>query len=120
METATWIIAAASILNIIVLAVYAYFTWGIWQETQRNAELAKQLTVQGRDGFKLQIVASYLQSREAALGFSVQQGSSEAHTQAELAIIAGVLKETFPDNWEALKLCIENVSRGHGPYISYR
>lgn len=28
METATWIIAAASMLNAAVLAIYAYFTWG--------------------------------------------------------------------------------------------
>jgi len=37
MNTATWIVAVTSIGNLIVLGVYAYFTWGLWHEATRTA-----------------------------------------------------------------------------------
>jgi hypothetical protein len=40
--TSEQIIAGATVVNVAVTAVYAFFTWRLWLETRRQAELTKQ------------------------------------------------------------------------------
>ena len=64
MQTATWVIAGASVLNVIVLGAYAWFTWGIWRETQRSARRTEELARLSRDTLKLQVLAHQVESTE--------------------------------------------------------
>lgn len=66
METATWVIAGASVVNVLVLAVYAGFTWGIWRETRRTAERTELLARQARDAFRLNILVAYQEEIRSA------------------------------------------------------
>ncbi len=67
METATWVIAAAGMLNVIVLAVYAWFTLGMWRETQRSALRTEDLARQSRDALKLQTLVTILNGEHPVL-----------------------------------------------------
>jgi hypothetical protein len=50
--TSTTVIAVATAVNVAVTMVYAYFTWRLWQETRREAELTGQQAVQTREIFE--------------------------------------------------------------------
>lgn len=65
METATWVIAFSSLVNVMVLAVYAYFTWGIWKETQQGAQQTQSLVRQSRDAVKAPVMNFVLNVEEA-------------------------------------------------------
>jgi hypothetical protein len=55
MDTATWVIAGASIGNVIVLGLYAYFMWGLWSEAARTALRTEELVRQATDALRLQV-----------------------------------------------------------------
>jgi hypothetical protein len=46
------IIAGATVVNVAVTAVYAFFTWRLWQETGKQAKLTEQQAAQTRDMFE--------------------------------------------------------------------
>jgi hypothetical protein len=114
----TWLMAGAGVINLIVLGAYAWFTWGIWSETQRSARRTEELAKQARDTFKLQVLGSYLQSRATAIAFGQPPGSSEARAQAELDLLEGLFRETFPDRWKEINAYREKAAREKGPYVS--
>jgi hypothetical protein len=50
--TSDSIIAVATVCTVIVTAVYAFFTWRLWKETQRQAELTGQQAKPTREMFE--------------------------------------------------------------------
>jgi uncharacterized membrane protein len=109
METATWVIAGSSVLNLAVLAAYAWFTWGIWRETQTSALRTEELARQSRDAFRMQIVTSYLeetrQSLQPAKGSPITRELRAARARA----LARFLEEAFPDHWPDVEQVIVEV-----------
>jgi hypothetical protein len=102
METATWVIAAASVVNLVVLGVYAWFTHGIWRETQQTALRTEDLARRSADAFRLQFLATYLQEiRAVSLAFDA---SPDAVQYAELGaeVAARLLRDAFPDLWRTI------------------
>ncbi len=89
MENATWVIAAASLVNLLVLVAYAFFTWGIWRETQRSGERTEVLVREAIEGFKFRVLATYLDylryldSGEQAMQM-LKAAFPEQHEQIEL------------------------------------
>ncbi len=51
-NTSNTVIAVATAVNVAVTAVYALFTWRLWQETRRQAELSRQQAAQTREIFE--------------------------------------------------------------------
>lgn len=111
METANWIVAGASVLNLLVLATYAWFTWGIWNETRQSARRTEELVEESRAEFKLHVLETYLQGRSAALALGDPQGHFEARTRYELVLLKGLLQMTFPDKWEEIRQFEEKIAR---------
>ena len=111
---ATWVIAGASVLNVIVLGAYAWFTWGIWRETQRNAIRTDQLARQSRDAFRLQLVATYFEqgrnlpelSPDAALRYDV--------AKSRLVVLKRLFRAAFPDHWSDVESSLLEVAQALG------
>lgn len=120
METATWIIAGASLLNAFVLAVYAWFTWGIWRETERNARQTQELVSQSRADFKLHVLATYSQGRCAAMALGTPETRTDARIEAELWLLEGLLEKAFPTEWKEINLHKEKMAKERGPIVVNR
>jgi hypothetical protein len=97
METATWVIAAASALNVIVLGLYAWFTLGIWRETQRSGLRTEELARQARDTLKLQVLALFLEGTRQ-IASNLPSGDARPEV-AKLAMrhYTDLLRRAFPE-----------------------
>jgi hypothetical protein len=60
----TWIIAGASVVNVLVLLGYAISTRGIRRETQRSALNTEKLAMRSWETLKLQVVLSLVELRQ--------------------------------------------------------
>ncbi len=107
--------------GVIAVATVAYVlgTFMLWCATRQTASRTKELALQARDAFNLQVLASYLQSRATAIAFAQPPGSSEARAQSELDLLEGLLQQTFPDRWKEISAYIQKAARGKGPYVSH-
>ncbi len=109
METATWVIAGASIVNIIVLVMYAFFTWGIWRETRQGGRRTEELARQARDALWVQIGAILFQVREEALsrgrrepGDKVSPGREERAVKRLMRAVFGREEPQIESIWYAI------------------
>ncbi len=90
MDWPSWISAGASVVNVVVLIMYAISTRGIRRETGRQAELAGELARQAKAGFKLQVLVAY-------------QEQIRAGSVAGVALMEKALAQAFPDDWAELQ-----------------
>lgn len=88
----TWLMAGASVVNLIVLAAYAYFTWGIWSETRRSARRTEELAKATYNAVLLQFVAILVQERNL---LQERHGTTPARTRFPW--------RTFDDLWELFR-----------------
>ncbi len=93
---ATAVIALATI-------VYAIFTVKLWRATIKTACRTEDLVKESRDQFKLHVLATYVQGRCAALALSDHDGRYEARSGYEVILLKRLLRETFPEQWEAIE-----------------
>ncbi len=99
METATWIIAVASIVNVLVLAAYAWYTRGILKATRQSQQATENLARLSSEALKYQIVATYLEEQRA-VPIPVRSPTilyREGLSRFEVA--RDLLKKIFPDLW---------------------
>jgi hypothetical protein len=98
---ATWVIAIASLVNVVVLAVYAYFTWGIWQETRQGAQQTLNLVRQSRDALKAQLMTVVLQGEEA-IKARVSGTPAAMNPWGEIRGIRQQFSRCYPDLWREI------------------
>jgi len=110
-----WIMAGASLLNLVVLAVYAYFTWGIWGETQRNAHLAEDQARLSRDIFKLQLLDTYSQVRASMAAYEREEEDGPAVVYARFRMLEVLLERAFPEDWTQLTELAQRKAHKKGP-----
>lgn len=99
METATWIIAGASALNMLVLCTYAWFTWGIWRETRQTALRTEDLARQSRDAFRMQILAVYQEETRQFLQPAKGSAFTRELRSARTDALTQLIRDAFPDQW---------------------
>ena len=102
MESATWVIAAASVLNVIVLGAYASFTWGIWSENQRSTRRTEDLAQQSRDALKLQIVMTILEGEHPVLEAAGVPREFSALWRSKGDEVRALLEAAFPTLWQEI------------------
>jgi hypothetical protein len=97
-----WVIAGASVVNVIVLILYAVSTSGIRkatqrqaEETRRQAELTAELARQANAAFRLQVLAVYQEE--------IRAGRATSRTMAGVTLMEKVLALTFPEVWSELQ-----------------
>ncbi len=103
METATWIIAVASIVNVLVLAAYAWYTLGILKASRRSQQATENLARLSNEALKYQIVTTYLEEKRAV---PIPVGSRTAQFEAGVLraeATMDLLKKIFPDAWAAIE-----------------
>jgi len=99
MDTATWVIAGASIGNVIVLGLYAYFTWGLWSEAARTALRTEELVRQATDALRLQVVATYLEEKRPLPGAIRTMDGYPEESRQHLEAVKTLLRKAFSDQW---------------------
>jgi hypothetical protein len=105
----TWLMAGASVLNVIVLGVYAWFTWGIWGETQRSARRTEELVQQSREDFRLRLITAFLEETGRTV---VPTGSDPAFIklcQLRAQEVRLLLKGSFPAGWVKIEQDVERI-----------
>lgn len=102
MESATWVIAAASVLNVIVLGAYAWFTWGIWSENQRSTRRTEDLAQQSRDALKLQIVMTILEGEHPVLEAAGVPREFSGLWRRKGDEVRALLEAAFPTLWQEI------------------
>ncbi len=103
MEHATWVIAATSALNLTVLAFYAYFSWGIWKETQRSALRTEELARHSRKTFLLQALVALQEEIRSAMEIANRPGLGSGRAWRGVGLLQRALRATFPEEWPELK-----------------
>lgn len=103
------IIAGASIVNVIVLIVYAVSTSGIRratqrqaEETRRQAELTAELARQTKAAFRLQVLATYQDE--------IRAGRATSRSMAGVALLEKAFGLAFPDEWQDLRKILDEAT----------
>ena len=113
MGTESWIFA---VINAAILAVYAWFTYGIWRETSRTATRTEEMARQARDAFILQMLAILTQQVQSEL-----ERENTAAIDPDLRWFCArslwnVYREFFPDQWqrmEFMKVTGKDIASAH-------
>lgn len=101
-NAATWSNIVIGALNVVVLAVYAWFTWGIWDETRNSALRSEELVRQAREALKIHLLGTYCQVRTSAAPYEVDQGEDRSVIHARFRMLEVQLEKAFPELWEQL------------------
>ena len=107
MNTATWVIAGTSIGNLIVLGLYAYFTWGLWREAVRTALRTEELVRQARDALRLQVVATYLEEKRPLPGAVRTMDGYPEEFRQHLEAVKTLLRKAFSDQWGEIERILD-------------
>jgi hypothetical protein len=97
METATWVIAVTSMMNVVVLGVYACFTHGIWRETQKTALRTEDLARKSWETLKVQIVLSLVHERELRSDLLARTWASGGDPARHIEYLTQPLLTAFPE-----------------------
>jgi uncharacterized membrane protein len=113
MDWPNWIIAGASVVNVIVLVIYAVSTHGIRletkrqaEETRRQAELTAELSRQAKEGFRLQVLVAYQEEIRSARDQS-------ASRERSIALMEQALSYAFPNEWLEIRKILEQAADGY-------
>ena len=106
METATWVIAGASLMNVVVLIFYASFTWGIWKETRESGRRTEELAQQARDALRVQVVAAYLEAKRPLPGANRNMDGYPEEFRQHLESVKTLLQKAFPDQWAEIEMIL--------------
>lgn len=118
MDTITLFAAIVSAIATVVIAgatiVYVVVTRKLWLATMKTACRTEDLVKESRAQFKLHVLATYVQGRCAALALGDPEGRFEARTRHQLMLLKGLLRRTFPDQWEEIQKFEEEVAKDPG------
>jgi hypothetical protein len=102
METATWVIAAASVVNLTVLAAYAWYTRGILEATRQGTLRTEELVRQSRDALKLQILVAILEGEHPLLEAAGIPRKWTALWRRKGDEVRALLEAAFPALWQEI------------------
>ncbi len=114
MDIATWIIAAASILNVAVLVVYAYFTWGIWKETRDGGRRTEELLKQSRDALRVQLLTLVRESEAEFNRLAIELHQNPQALRAAKAALRQRFARGFPGLWPEIEPMLVQPPQGEG------
>ena len=100
----TWLMAGASVVNVLVLLGYAISTRGIRQETQRSALNTERLALRSWEALKLQVVLSVFKLRERIQNESHLIRECGGDPQEALTLMIEPLLAVFPDESQRAEL----------------
>jgi len=103
MEIATGVMAVASVVNVIVLIGYAWFTWGIWRETQQSGRRTEELARQSRDTFRLQLLVAFQEQIRWAQQVKITGPHMYEGARAGIGLMKEALAAAFPEEWRQLE-----------------
>ena len=106
------IIAGASVVNVIVLIVYAISTSGIRKATQgqaeqtrRQAELTADLARQTKAAFRLQALAVYQEE--------IRAGRATSRSMAGVGLLERAFALAFPEEWQELRKILDEAAEAY-------
>ena len=106
-ETATWVMAGASVLNVLVLIVYACFTWGIWKETREGGRRTEDFVRQAREALRLQVVATYMEEKRPLPGAVRTADGYPQEFKQHLEGVKTLLQKAFPEQWGEIERTLD-------------
>ncbi len=109
-EAATWVTVIAQAVNALVLAAYAYFTWGIWGETRRSAERTEALARQARDAFRLQVLIAYKEEARWAKEREPMPGQALGGAWDGVVLMEEALRTAFPEQWAEIQEILQQAA----------
>lgn len=98
----TLIMAGASVVNVLVLAVYAWYTRGILGATRQSALQAEGLARQARDAFKLQLLLGHYEMIRQIRSIMVPYSKGDKATERSWVDALKVFRAAFPDEFPSL------------------
>lgn len=107
MQTATWVIAVASLMNVLVLILYACFTWGIWKETREGGRRTEELARQAGQALRLQVVATYLEANGPLPGAVRDMDGYPQEFRQYLEGVKTLLQTAFPEQWAEIERTLD-------------
>ncbi len=107
METATWVISGASLMNVLVLILYAYFTWGIWKETREGGRRTEELARQAGEALRLQVVSTYLEAGRPMPGAARNMDGYPQEFRQHLEGVKTLLQKAFPEQWAEIERTLD-------------
>ena len=100
-------------MNVLVLILYAYFTWGIWEETREGGRRTEELARQAGQALRLQVVATYLEAKRPMPGaVRNMDGYPQDFTQ-HLNAVKTLLQKAFPGQWAEIENTLDAFPETH-------
>ena len=107
METATWVIVGASLMNLLVMIFYVCFTWGIWKETREGGRRTEELARQAGQALRLQVVATYLEAKRPLPGAVRNMDGYPQEFSQHLEGVKTLLQKAFPEQWAEIERTLD-------------